>query len=95
MLLPLPLHLSACNDKGNGKGGKSDGGGNKEGDGDSGKSNGDGNKEGVGAKPMSVKIHSQDCKLIPVLYNTTEKKKSAGVTLYFHVIPCQPSILLA
>jgi hypothetical protein len=32
--------LSACNEEGNGKGGKSDGDGNKEGDGDGGKSNG-------------------------------------------------------
>jgi hypothetical protein len=66
--------LSACNKEGNGKGGKSDGNGKKEGDGDGSKSNGNGDKEGVGAKPMSVKIHSQDHELIPVPYNTMEKK---------------------
>jgi hypothetical protein len=42
----------------------------------------------VWVKPMSVKIHTQDCNLNSVLYNTTEKKVSAGVTLYFHVFPC-------
>jgi hypothetical protein len=52
-------------------------------------------RECVWAKPTSVKIHSQDLELIPVLYNIMEKKVSDGVTLYFHVIPCQPSILLA
>jgi hypothetical protein len=51
--------------------------------------------ECVFAKPMSVKIHSQDRELIPIPYNTTEKKVSAGVTLYFHIVLCQPSILLA
>ncbi len=49
----------------------------------------------VWAKPMCVKIHSQDRKFISVLYNTMKKKMSAGVTLFFHVVPCQPSNLLA
>jgi hypothetical protein len=52
-------------------------------------------REAVWAKPMSVKIHSQDRELISVPYNTLEKKMSAGVTLYFHIILHQPSILLA
>jgi hypothetical protein len=49
----------------------------------------------VWAMPMSVKIYSQDNKLISVLYNTMEKKMSAGMTLYFPVVSCKPSILLA
>jgi hypothetical protein len=37
--------LSACGEEGNGKGGKSDGNGDKEDNGDGGKSDGNGNKE--------------------------------------------------
>ncbi len=46
VLLQMPLHLSECNEEGNGKGGKRDGDGDKESKGKGGKSNGDGNKEG-------------------------------------------------
>jgi hypothetical protein len=39
--------------------------------------------------------NSQDRELISVPYNTTEKNMSAGMTPFFHVVPHQPSNLLA
>jgi hypothetical protein len=53
MLLLSPLHLSVCNEEGDGEGNKSNGNCNKECNGDDGKSNGDSNdanvnKEGKG-----------------------------------------------
>jgi hypothetical protein len=48
VLLPLPLHLSAYDKEGNGKGNKSNGNSNKEGSGDGGKSDGNSNKDGKG-----------------------------------------------
>ena len=50
VLSPLPSHLPACVEEGNGEGGKSHGNGNgdKTGSGDSGKSDGKGNKMGEG-----------------------------------------------
>jgi hypothetical protein len=48
-------------------------------------------RECVRAKHMIVKIHSQDPKFISV---PSTKKNSAGVTLFFHIVPCEPSNLL-
>jgi hypothetical protein len=46
-------------------------------------------RECVWAKPMSVKIHSQDHKLIPVPYNSTEKKSISWCDTLFprHSLP--------
>jgi hypothetical protein len=54
-------------------------------------------QECVRAKPVIVKIHSQNCELIPEPYNTTEKKSVSWRDTLFpcSVVPCQPSILLA
>jgi hypothetical protein len=43
VLLPSPLHLSACDEEDDGKGGKRDGDGDKEGNDEGGKGDGDGN----------------------------------------------------
>jgi hypothetical protein len=42
VLSPSPSHWSACDEEGNGEGGKFDGDGDEEGDGDGGKGDGDG-----------------------------------------------------
>ncbi len=47
-VVAIPLHLSACNEEGDGKGGKINDNGDKEGNGNGGKSNGNGDKEGKG-----------------------------------------------
>jgi hypothetical protein len=51
VLLPLPLHLAACNEEGNGEGDKSNGDCDKESDGgksDDDSFDGDSNKDGMG-----------------------------------------------